>query len=86
VLARGIQDEPRARLDDDREPEVREAPPERREVLGARREGVEVVDVGRQRDPVVAQVGEDRRRVVEAVEREAVRVVEEGVQAARLTC
>jgi len=77
VLLPRIEDEPRARLDAHVEP----APPQMRRDgrdLGRRREErIEVLDVGRQRDSVVAEVRDEVDRVGEPMVRESVGVVGE---------
>jgi hypothetical protein len=80
MLPRGVEHEPRARFDRDVESALIEQRAECADLIGASALGVQVVNVRRERDAVVAEVGEDPDGILEPVEGEAVRVVEETTQ------
>jgi len=77
VLAPRIEDEPRARLDDDGEIELFEQRTRRAQLRVGRVIRGEMIRVGREGDGAVAQLRDDVQRIVEPVMREAVGVVAE---------
>ncbi len=76
VLVARVEQEARARLDDAAQAEVvQPLPDEERPLEEVRRDGVEVLDVERERDAVVAVLREQLERVLEPVVLHPVRVV-----------
>ena len=76
VLSPWIEDVASAGLDDDGEPQLFEPPPDRRDPSGdAACERVEVADVERQCDALVAEPGDDRESIVEPMAPKPVRAV-----------
>ena len=77
VLSHRVEEESCARLDADAQPPALEVPRDGRDLGGRGAERIEVLDVGRQSEAVVAEVGDEVNRLVEAVVRQSVGVVRE---------